>query len=64
MGKIGRYLQEAYDELLHKVTWPNWNTLQQMTIVVIIGMAITTLVILAMDQVSELVLKFIYGLAA
>ena len=26
--KLKIYLQEAYDELVHKVTWPTWKELQ------------------------------------
>lgn len=63
MGKFGRYLQEAYDELLHKVTWPTWPVLQQTTIIVIIALAITTLIILGMDKASEGVIKVVYGMA-
>ncbi|HET8572584.1 MAG TPA: preprotein translocase subunit SecE [Edaphocola sp.] len=63
MGKFGRYLQEAYDELLHKVTWPTWPVLQQTTIIVIVALAITTLIILGMDKASEGVLKVVYGMA-
>lgn len=63
MGKFGRYIQEAYDELLHKVTWPTWPVLQQTTIIVIVALAITTLIILGMDKASEGVLKVVYGMA-
>jgi len=62
MGKFGNYLQEAYDELLHKVTWPSWDDLQQTTAIVLVALAITTAVIWGMDGASELVLKFIYSL--
>lgn len=63
MGKFGRYIQEAYDELLHKVTWPTWPVLQQTTIIVIVALAITTLIILGMDKASEGVIKVVYGMA-
>lgn len=63
MGKFGRYIQESYDELLHKVSWPSWPVLQQTTIIVIVALAITTLFILGMDKASEGVLKIIYGMA-
>jgi len=62
MGKAMRYIQEAYDELLHKVTWPSWSALQQTTIIVIVALAITTLIILGMDKASEGVIKIIYGM--
>ena len=35
MSKLGNYVQEAYDELLHKVSWPSWDELQQTTIIVL-----------------------------
>lgn len=63
MNKTVRYIQEAYDELIHKVSWPSWPVLQQTTIIVIVGLAITTLLILGMDKASESVLKVIYSFA-
>ncbi|HTN46265.1 MAG TPA: preprotein translocase subunit SecE [Flavipsychrobacter sp.] len=62
MAKIGNYIQEAYDELVHKVTWPTWDELQQTTIIVLVSLILTTLVIFGMDFVGENVLKFIYDL--
>ena len=60
MAKFGTYIQEAYDELVHKVTWPSWEELQQTTIIVLIGLIIITLIIFGMDFVSENLLKFIF----
>jgi preprotein translocase subunit SecE len=60
MSKVGSYVQEAYDELLHKVTWPSWEELQQTTIIVLIALALVTAVIFGMDLVSENVLTFVY----
>jgi preprotein translocase subunit SecE len=60
MSKIGNYVQEAYDELLHKVTWPTWEELQQTTIIVLIALALVTAVVFGMDLVAENVLTFIY----
>lgn len=62
MAKIGTYIQEAYDELIHKVSWPSWDELQQTTIIVIVSLIITTLIIFAMDFVGENVLKFVYDI--
>jgi preprotein translocase subunit SecE len=62
MSKIGNYIQESYDELVHKVSWPTWDELQQTTIIVLVALIIITLVILGMDTASEWVLKAIYGL--
>ena len=37
MKKIILYLQEAYKELLYKVTWPSWKELQGSAILVMIS---------------------------
>jgi preprotein translocase subunit SecE len=60
MSKFGNYVQEAYDELVHKVTWPSWDELQQTTIIVLISLIIITMVIFGMDFVGENVLSLIY----
>lgn len=62
MSKFGNYIQEAYDELVHKVSWPSWDELQQTTIIVLVSLIIITLIIFGMDFASENVLTFIYGL--
>jgi len=62
MSKFGSYIQEAYDELVHKVSWPSWDELQQTTIIVLVALAIVTLVIFGMDAVSEGVLTTIYNI--
>ena len=60
MSKVGNYIQEAYDELLHKVTWPTWEELQQTTMIVMIALALVTAVVFGMDLVAENALRFIY----
>ncbi len=60
MSKFGNYIQDAYDELLHKVTWPTWDELQQTTIIVLIALALVTTVVFGMDLAAENVLKIIY----
>lgn len=62
MSKIGTYIQESYDELVHKVTWPTWEELQQTTVIVLVALTIITLLLLGMDTAAEYVLKAIYGL--
>lgn len=62
MNKIGRYFQEAYDELIHKVTWPSWEELQQTTVIVLVALGLVTVVIFGMDFVSKGVLEFVYKL--
>ncbi len=62
MANFGNYIQEAYDELVHKVTWPTWEQLQQTTVIVLISLIIVTLIIFGMDFISEKVLTIIYDL--
>ena len=62
MAKFGTYIQEAYDELIHKVSWPSWDELQQTTIIVLVSLIIITIVIFGMDFASEHVLTLIYSI--
>lgn len=63
MSKFGNYVQEAYDELIHKVTWPSWNELQKTTVVVLIGLIVISLMIWGMDAISKSVMDFINSFA-
>jgi preprotein translocase subunit SecE len=60
--KLKIYLQEAYDELVHKVTWPTWKELQSSALVVMVASFIISLVIFVMDKSFETIMTFIYGL--
>ncbi|MEZ5105434.1 MAG: preprotein translocase subunit SecE [Draconibacterium sp.] len=60
--KFKLYLQEAYDELVHKVTWPTWKELQSSALVVMVASLIISLLIFAMDLSFRNIMNFIYGL--
>ena len=62
MAKIGTYIQAAYDELVHKVSWPTWDERQQTTIIVLVALLIITFVIFGMDFAGENVLTLLYQL--
>jgi preprotein translocase subunit SecE len=62
MDKIKLYIKESYNELVNKVTWPEWNVLQSSTIVVIVASLIIALIIFLMDGVSKQSLDLIYKL--
>ncbi len=62
MAKFGTYVQEAYDELVHKVSWPSWDELQQTTIIVLVALLFITAIIFGMDFASERILSFVYGI--
>ena len=57
MEKIKLYVQESYNELLTKVTWPSWSSLQSTTIVVLVGILIFTLLVFLMDSISKGILN-------
>ena len=49
MNKVSNYLQETYNELMHKVSWPSWADLQSSSIVVMVASLIIALIVFAMD---------------
>jgi preprotein translocase subunit SecE len=61
MTKIFNYFEQAFDELIHKVSWPTWSELQQSTLITLVGIIILTLLMLAMDSASQLVFESFYG---
>jgi len=63
MDKLGLYLRESYNELVHNVTWPSYGTLQTNTILVLVGSAIFALLIFCMDVVWQFIVDFVYGLS-
>ncbi len=60
--KLKAYLQDAYDELVHKVTWPTWKELQSSALVVMVASFIISLLIFFMDLSFRNIMGFIYGL--
>ena len=59
-NKVSEYITESYDELMHKVSWPSWNELQNSAIVVSIASLIIALVVFLMDETFQLLLKRFY----
>lgn len=62
MNKIANYFKESYTELLEKVTWPTWLSLQQSTVIVLVATILITALVWAMDFSSNQLLKLIYSL--
>ena len=62
MNKLTNYISDSYKELVQKVTWPNWDQLQQSTMIVLGATLVITLVVALMDFVSDTGLKLIYSL--
>lgn len=51
MANIKTYIEESYQELLTKVTWPSWKELQEAAVLVFIASLIIAGVVFAMDYV-------------
>ncbi|MCX6198542.1 MAG: preprotein translocase subunit SecE [Bacteroidetes bacterium] len=60
MDKITLYFQEAYDELVHKVTWPTWAELQDSSVIVLITAIIISLIVLFIDVVFKYSIQELY----
>ena len=60
MNKFRLYLKECWEELLHKVSWPTWDELQNSTVIVMVSMVIIALIIFLMDGGFQLVMNFFY----
>ncbi len=59
---MGNYIKESYKELVDKVAWPTWKSLQASAILVMIASAIFAVVILLMDLSFENIMESIYSL--
>lgn len=64
MKKILAYIQEAYNELVHKVSWPSQKDLVNNTLLVMVVFILSSLVIFAVDLVFERIMKMVYHLIA
>ena len=60
MESIKTYIVGAYEELMHKVTWPTWAELQSSGIIVFTASAIIGILVLVMDLASKNVTDIIY----
>ena len=58
--KIGSYIKESVDELLHNVSLPTWSELQSSGIVVAIATIIISLLIYFMDTIFSGMMKIFY----
>lgn len=62
MSKITEYVKESYYELMERVSWPKWDSLQQSTMIVIGATIFITLIVWIMDFIASNAMKFIYSL--
>jgi len=60
--KIKLYFQEAFNELIHKVSWPTWSELTNSALVVMVASLIIALIIFAMDYSFQNIMDLIYSM--
>jgi preprotein translocase subunit SecE len=60
--KIKAYIDETWNELIHKVSWPTWSELQNSALIVLIGTVIISLIIAAMDISFKNIMEMVYSL--
>jgi preprotein translocase subunit SecE len=60
--KLQAYIEDSYDELIHKVSWPSWSELQNSAIVVSIASLIIAFVVYLMDISFQTLLEQFYTL--
>ena len=60
MNKVSNYFSESYKELTEKVTWPDFNQLQQSTMIVLGATLIIAAIVALMDFVAGGGLNIIY----
>ena len=58
--KIGDYVKESYNELVHKVSWPTRAELTSSAVVVLSASLVLALVLFVIDFSFESVMEFVY----
>jgi preprotein translocase subunit SecE len=59
--RIKSYFQEAFTELVHKVSWPTWAELQNSAVVVMVASFIIAMIVFGMDFVFENFMEVVYS---
>ena len=62
--KILTDIEESYNELVHKVSWPTKSELANSTIIVMVASIIASLVIWVIDLCINEVMHLVYNVAA
>ncbi|HJG78712.1 preprotein translocase subunit SecE [Phocaeicola barnesiae] len=55
--KITNYCKESYDELVHKVTWPNRSELSGSAVAVLTASLLIALVVFLMDSAFQFIME-------
>ena len=55
------YIKDSYKELVEKVSWPSFSSLQNSALLVMVASLIFALVVLVMDFSFEGIMKMVYS---
>jgi preprotein translocase subunit SecE len=61
MGKIKEYINDTFNELVVKVSWPTWKELNSSAVIVMVSTLITSVLIYLMDISFKFIMEMIYG---
>ena len=60
--KLKLYFEEAYNELVYKVSWPTFKELKNSAFIVMVASLIIALIVFVMDFTFENLMTFVYSL--
>jgi preprotein translocase subunit SecE len=60
--KLFTDIEESYNELVYKVSWPTKSQLANSAVVVMVASILIAIVIFCMDEIIDQVMHFIYSL--
>ena len=61
--KILKDIEDSYNELVYKVSWPTKGQLANSSVVVMVASIIIAIMIFAMDEVVDALMHLIYGIS-
>lgn len=60
--KLLTNIEESYDELRYKTSWPTKGQVLKSAMIVMVASVIIALIVFLMDQIADNLMHFIYGL--
>ena len=60
--KLLTNIEESYDELRYKTSWPTKKQVLKSAMIVMVASVIIALIVFLMDQIADNLMHFIYGL--
>ncbi len=62
MSKVVSFIKEAYDEMLHKVSWPKYSDLQSSSVLVLVASFIFAVLIGVIDLGFNNMMDWFYNI--